>query len=677
MCSSLKGDGLNGLRSPRCSSGVAGKERKEARFSMMVEAAQYLKFTCPNCEKPIGFPAAQAGHPVPCPRCHVRIMIPERAGEVSFIVAASAPSPGRTPVDHARSSASEMRPNRSLMVQIREVFERTPWWRTALISASCSVVLVMAIVFISGRFKKEGETRTQALPAPPPRIEEPAIPADVDPTHQKKQEEPATEPVLTAVEPVSPNKSVPIIETTIVPTRKNTTESVVIGTRDGSGSIWSRPDPKELFNLDGEKRPSARAVEDEESIDEKAALTSTFPSNQPETEDPADEKQEDPVISLIKDKVRAEQAAEARRAPSAQTPGRKNDPHNAAGHRDVQPPLGPARVEAPVVCADCQGAAVRPLQRYTPYVWDYKNPAPAAMSAVPHVPCPKCQGKTDPKKLVARETARMRAAPGAAFQYAQRLNVRMECGETRYVSVLAQLSPTATRGVLRQLDKLTQFLQRNFRSALLTQTRPNTHRLVIAWDKANYERMIDVVAVNQSDRERELTKKGSGFISRHACVANVQGGAGAVPQHVAVFQLAHMLIREATGDKSPDWLTAGFASYCENKLLRMNICRVFRYELNQMQLGHNWNAAVALCARNGKLITWDRVFQIDLIGVNALEYLTCYSVVGYLASEPARFNTLLVNLRGGMDSRSALEHAYGRKIEDLQKTWARWAVRQR
>ena len=52
-----------------------------------------------------------------------------------------------------------------------------------------------------------------------------------------------------------------------------------------------------------------------------------------------------------------------------------------------------------------------PLPRYTPYVWVYSAATPAAMAAVPYVPCPKCQGKVDIKTLVAQETERMRTAP--------------------------------------------------------------------------------------------------------------------------------------------------------------------------------------------------------------------------------------------------------------------------
>ncbi|MCZ7645559.1 MAG: hypothetical protein M5U26_09785 [Planctomycetota bacterium] len=51
-------------------------------------AGSFIRFDCPNCAKPMGFPSAMASQAATCPACRARVMIPERSGELSFLVGA-------------------------------------------------------------------------------------------------------------------------------------------------------------------------------------------------------------------------------------------------------------------------------------------------------------------------------------------------------------------------------------------------------------------------------------------------------------------------------------------------------------------------------------------------------------------------------------------------------------
>ena len=121
----------------------------------------------------------------------------------------------------------------------------------------------------------------------------------------------------------------------------------------------------------------------------------------------------------------------------------------------------------------------------------------------------------------------------------------------------------------------------------------------------------------------------------------------------------------------------GFASYCENVVLKTNACLASNHVENQVQVGSNWNAEVARGAKQDQLPAWDRLFKLESTEMKAMDHQTCYSLVRFLASEPVKFNTLLVNIRAGVDSRRALEHAYGQSLDDLRKSWLQWVQRQR
>jgi hypothetical protein len=296
---------------------------------------------------------------------------------------------------------------------------------------------------------------------------------------------------------------------------------------------------------------------------------------------------------------------------------------------------------------------------------------------VPWRPCPKCNAKAEQKSLVEAEVARLAAAPARHENWVKQLGIPLERGETRYVSVHAQLSPATARNVVVQLDKLTARLQADTKSTVFCQTRPDTHELLIVWDDPTYLKLIDQLGGPNPNQDWRLARKLVGVMSRNRSFFNARGGRAMPPEDMALFQYAHMLMIEATDAKAPPWLNEGFAAYCENLILQRNLCHSIKYEMNEVQFGMNWNSEIRKYAQQGKLKPWDQIFPLDLIGLKALDYLTCYSMVCFLSKDPERFTKFVVEVRGGVPPPQALERVYGKSIKDLQAMWAQWALMQR
>jgi hypothetical protein len=234
-----------------------------------------------------------------------------------------------------------------------------------------------------------------------------------------------------------------------------------------------------------------------------------------------------------------------------------------------------------------------------------------------------------------------------------------------------------TRNVVVQLDKLSARLQADTKSTVLCQTRPDTHELVILWDDPTYLKLVDLMAGPNPSQDWQSARKAGGVVSRNRCLFNARGGRSAPPEDMALSQFAHMLMIEATHAKAPPWLNEGFADYCENLILQRNLCHSIKYEMNEVRFGLNWNSEIRKYAQQGKLKPWDQIFPLDLIGLKALDYLTCYSMVCFLAKDPERFTKFVVEVRGGVPPPQALERVYGKSIKDLQAMWAQWTLMQR
>ena len=334
----------------------------------------------------------------------------------------------------------------------------------------------------------------------------------------------------------------------------------------------------------------------------------------------------------------------------------------------------PARPVAP--CARCLGMGLVPPAAPRIYIQMGKDPLPEASLALPWSHCPLCRAGQANTDLLLAENARLAGVARHNEEWDRVLGPGAVHAETHHLSLHTELPAAQAKAVARAIEDLTSHLQSTTRSTLLTSTRPDTFELLIFSGKKSYRRFIDVIARDFPGKNWDLSKRADGdsagkvgFFSARLAVPT---------EDMAVFMTAGMLMARATGDKAPAWLMEGFSSYCENTIAGRNLCYSFQYGYNEVRFGSNWNAEIKTYAQQGKLKTWDKIFPLDMINIKALDYLTCYSMVSFfMKTDPQRFVRLVAEIRDGAESDKALEKVFGRRIPDLQRAWANWAMNQR
>jgi hypothetical protein len=254
-------------------------------------------------------------------------------------------------------------------------------------------------------------------------------------------------------------------------------------------------------------------------------------------------------------------------------------------------------------------------------------------------------------------------------------NIKLVHVETRNVLIHTDLPLATAKQTALMLDKLCAFLMQKTRSCLLVQTRPDTCEQVILGSAANFTAMTYELEKQIPGGDWALRRQASAFAIGTVSIANAEGSGG--PEPLAIHQLSRMLLFKAGGNAMPQWLREGFSAYCENAMTKRNLCYSFAYEKNQVKFGPNWNQEIRKYAALGQLKQWDGILSMDLIGMKALDYLTVYSMVSFLMSDPKRFVSLVSELRDGTQSAAAIEKVYGRPLKDLQVRWVNWAVQQR
>ncbi|MCZ7645558.1 MAG: hypothetical protein M5U26_09780 [Planctomycetota bacterium] len=315
---------------------------------------------------------------------------------------------------------------------------------------------------------------------------------------------------------------------------------------------------------------------------------------------------------------------------------------------------------------------------HVPFVHLEKDPAPPLQAWIPWNFGPKYAGKRDTNVLLEDAKRVFEEAQRKHESWEKMTSLELVRVDTHHVTVHARLTEALARGVGQKLEDLTGLLQRDTRSVALTQTRPDTHELVILWDDIDYNKLIDAFEKQQPGEHWKLARMATGGMSRYTGYFNARQGLPPGPEHMALFQFGKLLILEATDGKAPAWLNEGFAALGENMVTHQNLCYSFRYEPNAVKFGENWNQDIRKFAMESKLKTWDLIFPLDLVGMSSLDYLTCYSMVSYLyKASPAMFLKLVDNIRNGMDSKTAVEKAYGRPLKDIQQMWGQWALQQR
>ncbi len=614
----------------------------------------FIRFRCPNCEKPTGFPSALAGQPATCPLCKQPIMVPDESGGDSFVVGALREgskalrsAAARTPVSRVTSGVpGPDRPSPAPVVAV-PAGGRPSYVLMALGGAILLVLVLVVGIFVGGMGRNSAVDRQAAAVAVPPAATSrtvsplPAQPASVD--RAVRQDEPAAQSKAKEVAaPVHPVSADP----------------------DGKPERRTTPQPPTQVNRAAPEKPVEEKKEGTPSapFDPAARVPRSTPASRAgEDEDEAPTRpsgsSKDAVRNLLDATDRADEPAQQ------STPAE---------------PTTIAPVPVPPPCAKCFGCGYLPLPTLRPYVYTYgeKPPDPALM--VPWAYCDQCMKDLDNNELLAGEAerfARTMAKNAEWDKIAALANIKLVHVETRNVLIHTDLPLATAKQTALMLEKLCTFLMQKTRSCLLVQTRPDTCEQVILGSAANFTAMTYELEKQIPGGDWALRRQASAFAIGTVSIANAEGSGG--PEPLAIHQLSRMLLFKAGGNAMPQWLREGFSAYCENAMTKRNLCYSFAYEKNQVKFGPNWNQEIRKYAALGQLKQWDGILSMDLIGMKALDYLTVYSMVSFLMSDPKRFVSLVSELRDGTQSAAAIEKVYGRPLKDLQVRWVNWAVQQR
>lgn len=610
-------------------------------------APAFIRFKCPNCEKPTGFPTNLAGKPVTCPLCKMQIMVPEESGGDSFVVGALPPGAKASRTATARSPGSRVTSGivaanaTPAPVAATPASARTPWVWIGAGGAALLILAVLIGILIGGMGK--GQHPEQQASATAPAVRPPELPPDQPSVEQSAQRNlpPVTPVVQVPATPYLPPANVTPDDRAATPATQPAEEKAE---EKKAETPVTPTDPTALIP-DSLPRPKAKD-EDEDAPPAKktegAGTTAT-----------------DTVTGILD---------EGPKTVAPTTPTAPTEPNT------ITP------VPKPPPCQKCLGCGHIPIPNLRPYVYVYSERPPDPAAVVPWIYCDQCMKDHDNKQLPALEAERFARTVEknkvwddifAGFKS------KLVHVETRHVLLHCELPVTVAVQVATVLDKLTASLQARSRSALLTQTRPDTHEIVVVATLASYNDLITALEKKAPGDDWGMLRKSTGFSFSKLSVFNAANSGSIGPSSMAIHQFSKMLISTACDGHAPPWLTSGFSSYCENFLTQRNLCYTFAYEMNDVKFGENWNQDIRKFATKGELKKWDYIFPIDLIGLKALDYLTCYSMVSFFMGDGQRFAKLTAEIRDGTQSAPALEKVYGRPVKELQTMWVNWAVQQR
>ncbi|MBE7463958.1 MAG: hypothetical protein HS116_10800 [Planctomycetes bacterium] len=607
------------------------KASASASHAPKVEAAAFITFQCPNCQKPAGFPANMAQQPAMCPACRARVMVPARSGEASFLVGA-VPKAARAAGSSAATPAVDAPKER----------EKIPLkW----IGIGGGIAAAVMLGILLGRGGTNAPQAAQAPESPPasPTAPKPAEPHS-EPPHAQTPVLPAPESKAVARSEAAPQVPEEPQVATVGPATPPPTEPAA------PAVVAEAPktvDPASALMV--KDRPPARSKLDEEmDPDEEPAVAVAPPrSGPPAVEPPA---LNDPAPLPETDPKAPAPVPEVKPAPKVAPPPEPAKPGLAAIYQPILPPRAFVHLESEVP---------PPPQAWIPWMFQANY-----------------TGSRDPKVLLDEAKASYETVEQKHRNWETITGMQLVRVDTHHITVHAQLPEATAKNVGLQIEQLTNLLQQQTRSIALTPTRPHTHEILILWDEVGYNKLIDAFEKQVPGEHWKLARQSTGGMSRNLGYFNSKQAQAPGPHHMALFQFAKQSMLEATDGQAPAWLSEGFAALCENMVTQKNLVYSFRYEANAVKFGENWDQDIRKFALQSKLKTWDLIFPLDLIGMGSLDYLTCYSMVSYLyKSDNQRFIKLVDAIRAGRDSQAAVEEAYGRKLAEIQAMWGQWAMR--
>ena len=354
-----------------------------------------------------------------------------------------------------------------------------------------------------------------------------------------------------------------------------------------------------------------------------------------------------------------------------EAPDAPDDAEFTIGRRP-EPPAPP--------CGTCQNTGKRKEHALRDYILFEDDTVLDAGVTLGWSPCPDCARGRKLEAEFEGERRRIAERSGKYKDHERELGLTFIDFETRYLTGHFQTTPEEAKSCAKLFARLTEILrERCENEACLISSNAN-QSLVICENENRYLKYLDFfshTAGHNDENWLTLARKTASFGSRGLTVIRrdlVATGQGSGLEHMAVFAFGHMLVREATDNKLPSWFGEGFSSLCESLVLENPRCYSIRYEENKVEFEASWSQAVAGALKREQARRWEVAFTLEQVGMSALDYQQCWSMVRYLfLSNGPAFAKLPDLFKSGLNTTAALEKAYELPIEHLERSWKSWA----
>jgi hypothetical protein len=328
------------------------------------------------------------------------------------------------------------------------------------------------------------------------------------------------------------------------------------------------------------------------------------------------------------------------------------------------------------VCKVCLDTGFVPLANRRPYVHVEGERAPSAATCVPWRLCPRCRRDHEAEELVDEEAERLESAGRSNLFWEGRSGLKLIRVESRHVAHHCDLPTDMVRRQGQAAEAIAAYLQKQTKSVYLTQSRPGKFEQLFVWDKPKFLKMIDICKgieeFNGVDDWHLLTQCG-GFSGSITAISNAEEGDPLPPEHMTVSRFGMRNVGIATGYKCGDWLDCGFAYCSEYSILNKVRVHYIDYQVNETRLADDWMVEARRHAQMQKIRKWSEMTRIPLQAWSSIEHLSAFAYVAYLfRTDPRKFCLMCLAIREGQNDVQAIETAYGKPLDELQKACFKW-----
>ncbi|MBI3832219.1 MAG: hypothetical protein HY291_22040 [Planctomycetes bacterium] len=353
--------------------------------------------------------------------------------------------------------------------------------------------------------------------------------------------------------------------------------------------------------------------------------------------------------------------------------GRKDETRKPA----EPPPPPPAKsVKAEAVCPTCKNRGFKTTTKADQaYMLFESDPAPDPELYFGWTPCPDCKLGLEMKQRFENQKDRLAKRTEVYAAHEKAMGLAFIDFETRNATGHFQTTPVEARDCAKYFEKLSRLLREHCEGDAYLKANPAAQHMVVCENGERYALYLERFSKSHPENEgnwKDLARTTSSFGSRNLtvirrdAVAATSAGLG----HITVFVYAQMLVHEACDSKAPIWFCEGFSSLCESLIFENPWCYSIRYEQNKLSFDVNWTQAVAKGVKDDKIQEWEVLFTREMISMPVLEYQECWSIVRYLyKADAVGFAKLPELFKQGLETKKALEQAFGKPLAQLEKEW--------